>query len=64
MYRIYGKKKVAKRFQAFDATNGCLVSKLIHATVYTADQLRGLRREVEYMNDHNADYVFTIKKAG
>lgn len=63
MYRIYGKKKTDKRFKPYDSTNGKLTTNLIHATLYTDDQLPGLKEEVSHMNTLNPGHTFKIKKS-
>ena len=62
MYRIYGKKKTDKRFKPYDSHTGGLTTNLIYATLYTDDQLPGLREEVSHMNTLNPDYTFKINK--
>jgi hypothetical protein len=62
MYVVYGKLKTEKRFKPFDMNNNRFVVNLIHATVFDESQLEALKREVEYMNEHNPDYIFEIRK--
>jgi hypothetical protein len=62
MYRIYGKRKTAKRMKSYDSASGGLCSNLIYATLYTDDQLEALEEEVEQMRVLNPDHIFTIRK--
>lgn len=62
MYMVYGKRKTEKRFKPFDMNNNRFVINLIHATVFDDSQLEELKKEVEYMNTHNPDYIFEIRK--
>ena len=61
IYRIYGRKKGSKKFYPFNESDGELVTKIIHATIYKPSVLRELKKEVEYMNSHNPDYEFEIR---
>lgn len=62
MYIVYGKRKDEKRFKPFDMNGNKFVVNLIHATVFFDEQLEELKKEVTYMNEHNPDYVFEIRK--
>ena len=62
MYRIYGKLKTEKRFKAFDCNNGTFVENLIYASFFYDSELEQLKKEVEYMNDNNEEYIFEIRK--
>ena len=62
MYIVYGKRKDEKRFKPFDMSGNKFVVNLIHATVFFEEQLGELKKEVDYMNEHNPQYVFEIRK--
>ena len=62
MYIVYGKRKDERRFRPFDMNGNRFVTNLIHATIFTNEQLPKLREEVEFMNEHNPDYIFEIRR--
>ena len=61
-YIVYGKRKDEKRFKPFDMNGNRFVTNLIHATVFPPEQLGKLQKEVNYMNQHNPDYIFEIRR--
>lgn len=62
MYIVYGKRKDERRFRPFDMNGNRFVVNLIHATVFPPEQLSRLQEEVEFMNEHNPDYIFEIRR--
>ncbi len=62
LYIVYGKRKDEKRFKPFDMNGNRFVTNLIHATIFPSEQLPKLREEVDFMNTHNPDYIFEIRK--
>jgi hypothetical protein len=64
MYVVYGKHKEDKRFKPFDMRNNKFVINLINASMFDPTQLEELKKEVNYMNELNKDYVFEIRNKG
>ena len=62
MYIVYGKRKDERRFRPFDMNGNRFVVNLIHATVFPPEQLSRLQEEVDFMNTHNPDYIFEIRR--
>jgi|2_EtaG_2_1085320.scaffolds.fasta_scaffold15264_6 hypothetical protein len=60
-YRIYGKRKGAKRFSPFDAVNNVLCVNLIYASIFLASDYDALVKEVSNMNKDNPEYTFEIR---
>jgi len=63
MYRVYGKKRSEARFKPFDMANNRFVTNLIYASLFQPEELGKLKDEIAYMNEHNPDYIFEIRKA-
>ena len=60
MYRVYVKQQGSKRAKLLGEDG--LIDKLIHANMYTQDQLYALKAEVVYMERHNPNCTFTIRQ--
>lgn len=61
-YLVYGKKKTDKRFSPFDMSKNRFVVNLFHASMFTIDDMLKLKKEVDYMNQHNSEYQFEIRR--
>lgn len=62
IYMVYGKRKDEKRFRPFDMNGNRFVNRLFYATMFFEKDLEALQQEVNYMNQHNPEYVFKIVK--
>jgi len=63
LYRVYGKKKAAKRFKAFDMTSNSFVDNLIHCDMFSDKYHETVQCEVDFLNRHNPEYTFEIRTA-
>ena len=62
MLIVYGKKKTEKRFKPFDMNNNTFVINKIRATLFPESQREQLQKEIDFMNKHNPDFIFEIRK--
>jgi len=60
-YRVYGKKSTEKRYKPYDMCFNKFVANLIHASMFTEDQLTDLEEEVKFMNTENEGYSFIVR---
>lgn len=62
MLSVYGKLKSEKRFKGFDMKNNVFVANKINLSLFHESEKEALQKEVDYMNKHNKDYIFEIRK--
>ena len=60
-YRIYGKEKAKKTFQAYDYQSGAFVKNLIYATLIKESELEKANKAIQFMNDNNPQYIFELR---
>lgn len=61
-YRVYAKPPHDKRFSAVDMSTGELVSNLIYATFFPADELGKLERVLKKSLAINKGWIFQIRR--
>lgn len=61
IYMVYGKLKTQKRFMPFNMKENKFEVNLIHASMFFENDLGKLKKEIEYMNEYNKEYVFEIR---
>ena len=62
MLAFYGKKKTDKTFKMYNINNDTFVDRKIHATVFQDKDRKELELDVSYMNEHNPNYVFELRR--
>lgn len=64
MLAVYGKHKNSKKFYGFNFKDGRLEANKIFITLFNDDEdtRKKLEDEVDFMNKHNRDYTFEIRK--
>jgi hypothetical protein len=60
-FRIYGKEKAKKTFQAYDYSSGSFVKNLIYATLIKESEIEKAEKAVKFMNDNNPEYIFELR---
>ncbi|PAV30227.1 hypothetical protein CIL05_07100 [Virgibacillus profundi] len=62
MLAIYGKLKNEKRFRMYNLKEDCFVERKIFVTLFHESQKDELQEDVDYMNKHNPNYIFELRK--
>lgn len=62
MLAFYGKKKTDKTFKMYNIKNDTFVDRKIHVTVFDEEEKDELKKDIDYMNEHNPNYIFELRK--
>ncbi len=59
---VYGKHKNDIKFRGFNMKNNVFVDRKIHLTLYNPIHKEELQEEIDFMNEHNKDYIFELRR--
>lgn len=62
-YMVYGKNNDMKKFRPYNVLEKTLNASKINGTLFSEDELEGLKEEVSLLNEKHPNYTFEVRRA-